>query len=333
MPADDEDVRKTRSSSAVKRKRASSPPPALNNGSHGPEWHSLFEPTPLEELVLEGMGPSELWEQLELRGAKIARLIDTVVISDALNPDEDPEGSPSEEEEDEDEDEDEDDDEEDVRLDQLTDAELRAIGIDPERLDELEMDSEDEESSMGEGYAGASDLSDEDADQIVYEQLRTEKEQQARKAALEAAELSRLRGMGGEDEDEDEDEAEVDDDALLDEGEEEGGEEQQETQPSRLSRSILDSLDEPGSSTAAGVRRGPRHATLDDDFFSIDEFNRITEHQEREAARKARSSNADEDEDEDEDINDIDLFKSKRRISSLLPTLPALDAPTYSWRS
>ena len=49
----------------------------------------------------------------------------------------------------------------------------------------------------------------------------------------------------------------------------------------------------------------PRHPTLDDDFFSIDEFNRLTEAQERqEHSSRAHLSG----EEEEEDMDGIDLF-------------------------
>lgn len=50
----------------------------------------------------------------------------------------------------------------------------------------------------------------------------------------------------------------------------------------------------------------PRHPTLDDAFFSIDEFNRLTE--ELEANNRSRGGLASDEDEEDEEEVGVDLF-------------------------
>ena len=58
----------------------------------------------------------------------------------------------------------------------------------------------------------------------------------------------------------------------------------------------------------ARPRKGPKHPVLDDDFFSIQEFNRETEGAEARSSTRGRLKKAGSD-DEDEDDNDsVDLF-------------------------
>jgi U3 small nucleolar RNA-associated protein MPP10 len=192
----------------------------------------------------------------------------------------------------------------------LSDAELRSLGLDPSRRAELEaMDDEAlEEDSEEEkhGYPGASDLSDDDEmrGKIVTEPLRTEDQQRKRQAQLAAEERQRLRKqkqmkkmLGMEDDDDDDDDEDSDEDEEEEEEDDsddvdyaEGGipsdvsedsasdsedsvEEQRKplSEGNRLS-SLLDNLD----ATQSG-KKWKTHPTLDDDFFSIDQFNRDTD--------------------------------------------------------
>ena len=60
---------------------------------------------------------------------------------------------------------------------------------------------------------------------------------------------------------------------------------------------------------------------LDDQFFSIDEFNRETLESEKEAERKERQGSVDED-DEDRDFDDdVDLFKGESLALQALPRI------------
>lgn len=176
-------------------------------------------------------------------------------------------------------------------LDELSDAELRALGVDPSMRDQLQdYTSEDDDASSsadtsnsGEGYAGASDLSDiEESRDISYEPLLDEREQQRRKEALIQAEYARTRaqkralksaGMHVEDDSSEEEEDTTDEDdenidpelrAMLlanrraaEEGEEELSDEEQDdvSTEERRKAGILDNLDEPGSGVSTGQAR------------------------------------------------------------------------------
>lgn len=203
-----------------------------------------------------------------------------------------------------DEDEEELDEEELAELDTLSDAELKAIGIpnpkafrrmrkeahgtiagkgdedfdsedeDDDDFDDLSDDSEDDDDEDDEGFAGASDFSDEEeASRIIVEPLKTEEEQMEKKERL----ASSLLGIEMDDEDESEEEEE---------------EEEEETRN--------------GSAAAQASHKGvsgKRYPTLDDDFFSIDDFNKQTMADEiNEQIQAAGSSRKDPD-------NDIDLFQ------------------------
>ena len=214
-----------------KRKRA-------NEGSIS--QHPLFPPTELNELVLEGMGNDQIWHQLELRSAKLARVLDHVISSG-------PEDADEEESEEENE----------------KDAE--DLNDDDEAWDE----EDDEEEESDEGFAGASDLSDVDPNEVYYEPLHTEEMQHMRKKEKEKQEMMQIYG--------------VSDPALYD----------------TLTSASSDDEEEEED------KGKPRHPTLDDDFFSIDEFNRLTEAQERqEHSSRAHLSG----EEEEEDMDGIDLF-------------------------
>ena len=213
-----------------KRKRA-------NDGSIS--QHPLFPPTELNELVLEGMGNDQIWHQLELRSAKLARVLDHVISSG-------PEDADEEESEEENE----------------KDAE------DLNDDDEAWNEEDDEEEESDEGFAGASDLSDVDPNEVYYEPLHTEEMQHMRKKEKEKQEMMQMYG--------------VSDPALYD----------------ALTSASSDDDEEEDKGK-------PRHPTLDDDFFSIDEFNRLTEAQERqEHSSRAHLSG----EEEEEDMDGIDLF-------------------------
>lgn len=215
-----------------KRKRA-------NDGSIS--QHPLFPPTELNELVLEGMGNDQIWHQLELRSAKLARVLDHVISSG-------PEDADEEESEEENE----------------KDAE------DLNDDDEAWNEEDDEEEESDEGFAGASDLSDVDPNEVYYEPLHTEEMQHMRKKEKEKQEMMQMYG--------------VSDPALYD----------------ALTSASSDEEEEEEEDKGK-----PRHPTLDDDFFSIDEFNRLTEAQERqEHSSRAHLSG----EEEEEDMDGIDLF-------------------------
>lgn len=282
--------------------------------------YRLFAPTPLSELTTEGMSLAQVWEQVEVRNAKMCALLDTVVVQEQNDEEE------SGKEEDVLDEVDKtkrrkgvrlgDDDEEQVvrSLQDLNDADLRSLGLDPRRRAQLaameeehgwedeEDDEEEESDEEEEGYAGASDLSDSDeySGKVVKEPLMSEKQQMKNKAAAEARERRRMRSqariaqMMGQDDDQEEEEEDEEEDEEEGEEEDEEHEEDQEEEQDAAPTSILDSLDAPGTSSSSSGRKGKRHPELDDEFFSIDQFN------------------ADTDDYGDEGIDlgeDVDLFK------------------------
>lgn len=234
------------SASTMKRKRD-------QVGDEAPMYHPLFPPTQLDSLVLDGMGNEQVWQQLELRTSKLARVLGSVMTST---------GADEEEESDESSD--------DATMDAQSDEDA---WVDEENED----DDEEAEESADEGFAGASDFSDVDPNEVFYEPLQSEEEQHQRKAEKEREEMMQMYNIS--------------DPALLDallgqQGAEDEDDEEEEDKP-------------------VTPLRG-RHPTLDDDFFSIDEFNRMTEAEERRSQTQRANLSGEED-----DINfddDIDLF-------------------------
>ncbi|UZJ56920.1 hypothetical protein CBS101457_006240 [Exobasidium rhododendri] len=337
---------KTRSGKGKKRKRGGLD--ADNRKS------SLFGPTELDEMTVENVNEDQLWSQIELKNEKMNAFLDAAMV-DANAVDEEQNLMDAEEEEADsvvgrgrkakkertmgvrgvgDEDEDDEDDlgalpnEKIVHsLKDLTDAELRSLGLDPSHREELEMmdaqdddffdndgQEEDDDDDDKYGYAGASDLSDDDEmrGKVVFAPLRTEEQQRKRQAqvereerekALKRMQLRKLMKLDGDESDEEEDEDEEmlmsdeeeeeedDDDDDIDyagEGEEDEDEDDEldsedsdeedsssKSERGRLS-TLLDDLDAPGSNAKNG-KKWKTHPTLDDAFFSIDQFNRDTD--------------------------------------------------------
>lgn len=228
----------------------------------GAPHHPYFPPTQLDELVLDGMEHEQLWQQLELRTSKLARVLDNVMTHTGAGSDED---------------EDEEDDEE-------SDDTMDVSHDDAEMNDSDSWEDESESEASDEGFAGASDFSDMEDSAMYYEPLRSEEEQRRRNEAKAREDMLQMYDVSdpafleammapGDNEDPD------------DEDEEEENEEADDVAPSSSK---------------------PRHPTLDDDFFSIDEFNRMTAAEERRSqTSKANLSGEDDDVDFDDEL---DLF-------------------------
>ncbi|SPO24572.1 related to MPP10 - component of the U3 small nucleolar ribonucleoprotein [Ustilago trichophora] len=305
----------------------------------------LFEGTPLDELVTDGMDSRQLWEQIDLKAAKMSGIVERYFAqglireedededdeqepnkragpsrSRSLSDDDDDDDINSDEEDEDDNDmsgdydeEDMDPEEERVRLSQLSDADLRALGIDPalreQFLAHLAEEGQDDDDSDEEGsaYAGASDISDGDPTEVFYEPLKTEAEQLRRKEEQEMGMLPRLRSQVG---DEDDDEEDDDDEDMYedDQGEEEDESEEEDSRAKSSGKnsagiptSLLEDLDRPGE---ASKRPSKRHPTLDDDFFSIDDLNRQLDEQDAEEEADPVDDN------DDDDLTDqVDYFK------------------------
>ncbi|PWZ03784.1 Mpp10-domain-containing protein [Testicularia cyperi] len=315
------ELHEQRASRQRKRKRGS-------NATNGTA--KLFDSTPLPELFTEGMQANQLWEQIDLKGIKMSGLMEKFFVQDALQEEEEDEevdsdpkrlqsGRSLHEDDDDDEDDDSDDDEDEmdddedddereekVKLSDLSDADLRALGIDPSIRDQLLRDEEggdSESDDEGSAYAGASDISDGDPTEVFYEPLKTEAEQLRRKEEQEGGMLPRLRSQVQNDWDEDSDslnDDELDDEDLQDD-DEDGNEDSEDRDERAIPKGLIESLDEPGSS--APKRASKRHPTLDDDFFSIDDLNRQLD--EQDAAENAGPT---DDNDDDDLTGEVDYF-------------------------
>ena len=233
-----------------KRKRSQ-----LNDSTN--THHPLIPPTELNELVLEGMGNDQIWSQLELRSAKIARVLDHVITNTAnLEEDDDDEESSSDD-------------------DSLENAR------ESDANDEWD---EDEDNESDHGFAGASDLSDVDPNEVFYEPLHTEEMQLKRREEKERQEMMQIYGVS---------------DPALYEALLPNKSNDEETDHDEEEEEEEEDHDSPTSSSK------PRHPTLDDDFFSIDEFNRLTEAEERKNLTSRANLSGDEDE---SDFDNIDLY-------------------------
>lgn len=320
--------------------RASRSGPKRKRGQNGVAPPPLFEGTPLDELVTEGMDSRQLWEQVDLKAAKMSGIIERYFAQGLLR-DEDEDDQEEEEasskagpsrsrprpkyddEDDDDMSEDDDDmsgdfDEDDgegdmdseeqiTRFSELSDADLRALGVDPAQREEIlarlasNDDEADESDEADEGYPGASDISDGDPSEVFYEPLKTEAEQLQRKEEEEMGMLPRLRSQVSDDDDEDV-EDEQDEDAEESEEDEEGTTATSSGKNSAgIPKSLLADLDRPGK---ASQRSTKRHPTLDDDFFSIDDLNRQLDEQDAQEGADPVDDN------DDDDIADqVDFFK------------------------
>jgi U3 small nucleolar RNA-associated protein MPP10 len=321
----------TRAKGGKKRKR---------NGANAS--NALWGPTPLDSITVEHLNEDQIWNQIELKNEKMSNLLKVAMVEEEKAEEDEAMRLMEEEEQDEqamDEVEkkkqkkkkqsvlQDDDDEDDLgampkerivhSLKDLSDADLRSLGLDPshraefEDFDEMEDDvSESEEEDTTLGYPGASDLSDDDEmrGKVVTEPLRTEEQQRKRQAQIAAEERQRMReqrkmrkALGMDDDDEDEDDEDEEDDEEEEEDDTEdtdyaemGGisdaseetasdsdddsEEEQNKAKSERKRlsGILDNLDTRESNEAAS-KKWKSHPTLDDDFFSIEQFNRDTD--------------------------------------------------------
>jgi U3 small nucleolar RNA-associated protein MPP10 len=187
------------------------------------EAANKLEPTPLSGLFLDGMGPDQLWGQLELRAKGICELVNLVFEGEYPDP------------------------------------------------EALEKDSSQEE---GDGMDVDDDDSDEDWE-MEDEEMEEEEEESSEDSTL-GEHIAPLSGSSFD-------------------------------PSSRVAEVGNLDLDRPFDRQNAefgvpGKRRGPRHPTLDDDFFSISEFNREVDSAEAKSSSRGRLK------DDSDEEGSVDLF-------------------------
>ena len=294
-----------------------------------PDPAAVLPYTPLSELTVEGMDQEQIWAQLELRTSALAEVIKQVGYGEADDDDEeDGEDEESDEEEEED------------SSEEMTEEEFRKMIMDRgEESDEEEDDDEESGDEDEDDEVNFRDLDGEDSEEEEEEEEEDDDEEEDdwEDESDQHDELSELadalpNGEGssgeedveiddGDEEDEDEDDEADDDHSESEEMEEENDDLVVDEEESEGVNILSDEGDEDDRAALFGDEPGPsksrskrQHPTLDDNFFSIDDFNRSTE--EAEAARVSSGQlggDRDDEDDEDlgEDIGDMMLHGTK----------------------
>ncbi|KAK8869509.1 hypothetical protein IAR55_000074 [Kwoniella newhampshirensis] len=342
-----------RSSTKSKTKAAS--PPAADPSSFLPY-------TPLTVLTTEGLDPGQIWAQLELRTEGISKVVKEVGAGEQSPNDEDEdeerEGEDSGSDEDmtvdeyremlvnagrkeaakmtdeeitelmelSDEDSDDDDDEEEMSVDEFRQMLIESGEKGAEKLTDEEITALMEDSDDGSDEEGAfsfkdqadnSEDDDDEEDEEEDQEMAFDEDDELANSDIEAGSDEGISGQDDEDEEGEEDE-----------GEEE--EDDQEGDEDDIGEELGDGDDEESALLGAGPSK-PRsksksHSTLDDEFFSIDDFNRQTEELEAGRVTSGRLGGVEDDEEElgdvgalmlgeaadDEEISYADFFEPPR---------------------
>nr|XP_018263518.1 dolichol kinase [Kwoniella dejecticola CBS 10117]OBR85676.1 dolichol kinase [Kwoniella dejecticola CBS 10117] len=259
-----------------------------------PDVESFLPFTPLSELTIEGLDPEQIWAQLELRTEGIAKVVKEVGSgeNDAM------EGQ--DELQDLEDDDSEDDSEMDIdefRQMLIESGETEAAEMDDEQLRDLmaqiDGSDEDEEDSDEEDDDDEEDDSDEVQDDEDSVDLDEEVDEEEDPSASD------------EDEEVDLDEETDDEDIDLEDDEEDADDQDDEAQDDEDQDEVEEEDDESALFGAgpSQPRKGKKaHPTLDDEFFSIDDFNRQTEELE---AGRLTSGRLGGEEDDEEDLQDV----------------------------
>lgn len=281
-----------------------------------PTPESVLPYTPLSVLTVDGFDPEQVWAQLELRAHGIVNAVKSIDDSNG-DAEEDFEGNPGS-----------DDSDEDMTLEEFREM-LKEAGYDnvdsmpDEELIEMRNEMEGGEDAMSlEEFREMLKESGEDVDDMTEEELMERMDE------FEGDESDDSEESGsGSDEDEDDDDEEGDEDELLasasegendeevsvgddeDEDEEDEDEdEEDEEEEEEIQVEDQGNSEDDDTSALFGSTAGPskprkgHHPTLDDDFFSIDEFNRLTEEAE---AGRLTSGRLGGDEDDEEELGDV----------------------------
>lgn len=246
--------------------------------------------TPLSVLTVDGLDPEQIWAQLELRNEGVCKVVKEVGAEEAADMDED-------EEEDDDETDSEEGSDEEMSIEEWN--KMMAEGGYEEG--DSANGSEEDESELG------SSDEDEDIDDTVEFEDGTKIGDSD----------SDLEGESGDESADEEDEDEEDDDGESDNVDEEDGESDADVDGNL----DVDMDDDDGSFPAAGSSRTrkAKHPTLDDQFFSIDEFNRMTEEQEAGRVTSGALGGEEDDEPELEDFGSMFLSQNDEPAGRLQP--------------
>ncbi|WVQ99034.1 hypothetical protein IAU59_006166 [Kwoniella sp. CBS 9459] len=276
-----------RSSTKAKTQKNKEPTPEVEK----PE--SFLPYTPLSVLTTEGLDPEQVWAQLELRAEGISKTVKEVGAGEGNN--EDDEDAEAREE-----DEDEEDSEEEMSVEEfrqmliesgeegvedLDDDDIRALMEDTDSDEDGESGDEEDVQFNSDSDEDALDVGSDEEDEDENEEESGSGDDEVEGEIGSDDELSL-----GEEEDDEEGVGEEEDD----EGDE-GPSDEEEDDASDLFAGA-------GPSKPQSKSKRKAHPTLDDQFFSIDEFNRQTEEAE---AGRLTSGRLGGDEDDDEDMEDV----------------------------
>ena len=251
-----------------------------------PDPKEVLPYTPLSALTTDGMDVEQVWAQLELRAEGVGRVISEMGNQDAEEADEDA-GDDSETSSD----------------DEGSDG-SEEMSVEEFKRMIMERDGSEGIGSEGSESSGESGESDEEAFALRGE-LHEEDDASLSEDADEEDEVDDEEEEDEEeDEDEEEEADEADENAELDEAIGSDLEDDALPAPDDDPSSAVEEDDQsalfgPGPSRP---RKRPSHPTLDDEFFSIDDFNRHTE--EAEAGRLSTGRLRGED-DDDEGLEDV----------------------------
>ncbi|KAK6903305.1 dolichol kinase [Kwoniella mangroviensis CBS 8886] len=252
-----------------------------------PDVESFLPYTPLSVLTVDGLDPEQVWAQLELRSEALSKVVKEVGGSNNLEEEDQLQDLESDVE-------DEDESEEDMTIEEfrqmlIESGETQAAEMDDEELRELMHDLDDDD-----------DDSDEDEDDDEEDENDDDEE----RIGSEEEEVD----LGGSDEEEEDvemdefDLGEEEDDEAEDENEDEEEEEEEEDDEDDDMSALF------GAGPSQPQQRGKKaHPTLDDDFFSIDDFNRQTEELEAGRLTSGRLGGDEDDEEELQDVGDMML--------------------------
>ncbi|KAK4686359.1 U3 small nucleolar RNA-associated protein MPP10, partial [Tremellales sp. Uapishka_1] len=255
-----------------------------------PDPSTVLPYTPLSALTVDHMDNDQVWQQLELRTEGVAKVVEEVGAGGADGENDEDEGEESDSEEGS---------EEELSLEEFNRLmrEGEGEGSDEEMtLEEFERMMSEREAEMGEDGS--------DSDEEGGFKLRDEEDDEDMESGSDEMDSGSEDIELGSDEEMDEDDEDGEDEDEGDENEDEDEDEEAEDEEDLVTPA---EDDDEADLFAAGPsqprKKGKSHPTLDDSFFSIDEFNAVTE--QAEAGHVSSGRLGGDEEDEDEELGDI----------------------------